>query len=117
MAFAALDPFAPVGAVLLAGTAGLDRLTVDAARRRGGLATRRQAHPLPQCLDDLGPSAVIPPGLEVVIHRSPRREVPRQHPPRATGTVEREDGIDHLAHIRLARPAVLSRARDQALQQ
>src|SRR5947208_13821569 len=113
MAFAALDQFATIGAVLLAGAAHLDRLTVDAAGRWGGLAPRRNPHLLAQRLDDPGPSAVDPPALEIVVNSSPRRKVPRQHSPRAPGTVEVEDGIDQLAHVRLARPTILGRARDQ----
>src|SRR5438132_8766113 len=117
MAFAALDQFAAIGAVLLAGAARLDRLAIDAARRWGGFAPRCHSHLLAQHLDDPGPSVVVPPAFEGVIDCSPRREVPRQHPPRTAGTVKVEDSIDYLAQVRLAWPTVLGRAREKGFQQ
>ena len=117
MAFASLDEFAPVEAVLFAGTAGFDRLTVDATCRRGRFAPFRHPHLLPQGTLDTGPDAVAFPALEVVVNGSPGRKVPRQHPPRAAGAVEVEDGISHLAQVRFTRPTVLGCWRDERLQQ
>src|SRR5271157_5573043 len=107
MAFTTLDQFATVEAVLLAGSASFDRLTVDAASRRGRVVPCRYAHLLAQGGQNLDPDAVALPRLEVVVHGSPTWEIPRQHPPGATGPIEVEDSIDHLAHVGLARPTLL----------
>src|SRR4051794_35587553 len=107
MAFAALDPFSPLGAVLLAPAARLDRLAIDAAGRRGRPTPCCHAHLLTQGPHDSSPSAVALPSLEVVVHGLPGREVPRQHPPGAAGPVEVEEGIDYLTQVGLARSTVL----------
>jgi len=50
------------------------------------------------------PSAVVAPTSEVAIHGLPRREVRRQHAPRAAGSQDVQDGLDHSPQVGLARP-------------
>jgi hypothetical protein len=68
----------------------------DAGARLGlpaGLGARRQGqhHPDPM------PHAVLAEAAEVAVDRAPGRERPRQHPPRAAGAQQVEDGVEDVA--------------------
>ncbi len=54
------------------------------------------AHLLDQNLIDLFPQSIVLPAPIIVVHRTPRRKIDRQHPPLATGAVNIQDRVDNL---------------------
>src|SRR5262249_4281566 len=81
-----------------AGLGGLDRLAVDHGGAGRRLAAIHLAHILAQDVVDLLPDAGVPPGVEVVGDRLPRRVVVGQHPPGAAAAGQVEDSVDDLPH-------------------
>jgi len=69
MAFAAFHLLARVIAARAAALGGLDRLAVDDAGGRTGLAALGFARRHDQRMVDALPGAVLPPGIEIVLHR------------------------------------------------
>jgi hypothetical protein len=69
MTFAALDFLAGIKAARAAGLAGLDRLTVDHAGRRAGLAALRLAAAHQENVIELQPHPTGAPAIEVALHR------------------------------------------------
>jgi predicted dehydrogenase len=59
------------------------------------------------------PRAVEPKAAIVVMHRTPGRELMRQHPPRTTGAIEVQDAVDHLPHVDFAVTTARLGRRDQ----
>ena len=67
---------------------------------RAGLDAVLVAVPVPpEDIVQLLPHPGVPPGVEVVRHRLPRREVVRQAPPLAPGPRQVEDGIDDVLAV------------------
>ena len=50
------------------------------------------------------PCRVVPPGVEISLHRRARRKLLRQHAPRTARAQKIQDRVDHLAQIRRSRP-------------
>src|SRR5215210_555477 len=118
VAFPASDLLAPVVPALLpAHRGGLGGLRVhDAGAGLGAptellpeLASHRPVRPLP--------GAVYPPCPEIVEHRLPRREVPRQHPPLTAALEDVEDGVQDFTRAVKPRSPALFRGRKMRLQQ
>lgn len=111
MALATLHLFAAVGPALLAPQRGLDRLAVDRCRagrqRPPGLDAGQRA----KDIEDLLPSAVCVPLLEVVVHAIPGREVVRQGTPGAAFPGVVEQRVDDLTQVYLTGPTRSRAAR------
>ena len=98
------------------GVCALDRLRVDDPCRRGRAA--------PLLLDPHLPAkrvvkpierAVPAPTREVSVHRLPRRQIPRQHPPRPTRTQQVQDRVHDLSP--LMHPRTTTRTRRRRIRQ
>lgn len=88
--------FPPVVPLRAAALGRLHRLAVDdpgAGRRLPPVGTSDLG---PEGVVDLLPHPGVPPRVEVVADRLPRREVVGQHPPGAPAPRQVEDGVDHL---------------------
>ncbi|GIV78348.1 MAG: hypothetical protein KatS3mg050_2742 [Litorilinea sp.] len=81
----------------------LDRLAVDAVRRRMFVSPFPAAHLGPQRVVDPLPGTVVSPLAKVGVDTWPRRVRSRQHPPLDATDSQIENRIDDLAHIQAAR--------------
>jgi hypothetical protein len=88
--------FPPVVPLRAAGLGRLHRLAVQDAGRRRRLLAGQHPDVGPEGGVDPLPDALIPPGVEVVRHRLPRREVVGQHPPTGPAPGQVQDGVDDL---------------------
>jgi hypothetical protein len=108
--------FPPVVAPQPAGLGGPDALGVDDPGGGLRVPARQGAHPPPQRGVDPLPGPVAPPGVEVVAHRGPLREVVGQVPPGAAVPIHVEERVEHLAQVRPPRPAQPRGRRQQRRQ-
>ena len=114
MPLAALDFLAPVvTAFLAAHLGGLHRLAVDAHRTGRRLAAFLDTDLAPQHIDELGPSAVVAPLGEILVHGALGKQVVGEHVPLATAAVQVENRVDDLPHIHGPRPTSVLGFRNQ----
>jgi hypothetical protein len=112
VALAPAHLLAAVEAPLLAAYPGrLYRLAVHYPCAGLGLASELLPQPPAQDAVQTLPKPVDAPSPEVVEHRLPRREVPRQHSPLATALEHVEDGVEDLAWAVEPRSSSLLRGR------
>ena len=104
MALAAPNLLAAVDPDFLTTARGLDRLTIDGGDPRVRFAVSAATHPHTQRSEDSVPGAIACPGLEIVVHRLPGREIMRQGSPTTAFAVEVANGVDHAANIGFPRP-------------
>src|SRR5271165_543401 len=99
-----------------AGFRRLDALAVDDRRAGRVLSAIGAADVETEDGVDFLPDAFVTPGVEVVRHRLPRREVMGQHPPGATAAGQVADGVDDVAQGVGAWPSTLALAlREEVL--
>jgi hypothetical protein len=115
MTFVAFDLLCRTEAARATGLSGPDRLTVDNARRRAGLSTRRVAGLQQQFEIDPLQHAGAAPSIEIMLHRRIGRKLTRQLPPLAAGPHHIEQHIDHGAHFRLWWPSQAAAPRQSRL--
>ena len=94
---------------------GLHRLTVNYGTAGTGLTAQVAPHSGTQGIMDLLPSAIPPPGPEVVVDRLPGRQVMRQQTPSTAGAQNVPDAIYHLTAGILGRAPARFDRRDQRL--
>src|SRR5271165_535981 len=105
MTLAALDLLAPVRAPFLALLGGLDRLAVDGGGAGRWCPPSFDAGQGAEGVEELLPSAVPVPPLEVIVDGFPRGQVVGQCPPGTTFASMVEQRVDDLAQLSLAGPA------------
>src|SRR5262245_54997840 len=98
MAFAAIDAFGAVVSTYPTDAGGSNRLAVDNASTRLGVAADTGAKLLTEDSVQVLPRAVQTPQAEVVICRLPRRELMWQQPPCAATPHNVEDRVQDLAN-------------------
>lgn len=102
MAFPSLHLFVSIKAPGATAFGGPDRLAVDDAGARAGLAPLGLAGRHDQQAIDGLLRSVIAPSIEVALHRRARRELLRKQTQRATCPQHVEDRVHHLAQISLS---------------
>src|SRR3984957_15119065 len=105
MALTSVDLLSSIVTARAARLGGLDALGVDDCRRGAGVAPDPFAIGHYQRVVYPFKAAVVAPGGEPAVNRSPWWQVVRQQPPRAARPHDVEDAVDDLAHRPLARPA------------
>src|SRR4051812_27826103 len=104
MAFPAIDILGVVSAAGLAARTGVHRLAVDAGRGARLSRLFLSADTVAQGVVDRVQGTVVPPTVEVAPHGALGWEVLGKLTPLASGPHQVEDGIDNVAHRRLAGP-------------
>src|SRR5713101_3339587 len=94
MPLAPLDLLAAIIPAQPADFAGLDRLTVDAARARLRIPSQPLAQPFPQDPMDPLPGPIAPPAAQVPIDALPGRPFLGQKAPGSAGAQLVEEGIE-----------------------
>src|SRR5215469_13470808 len=105
MALAAFDFLGQIKASWSAAFTGLDRLAVDDTSRGTGFAVSGLARLQQQFKIDPLEQALVPPIVEIALHRGERRKVLRQQTPLAAGPCDIQDRVDNSAQVGISRTA------------
>src|SRR5262252_8660575 len=105
MALTAFDFLGRIIASWSAAFGGLDRLAVDDTSRGAGFAASGLARLQQQFKIDPLEEALVPPIVEIALHRGKRRKVLRQQAPLAAGSCDIQDRVDNGAQVGFLRTA------------